>query len=79
MSLACGSCSVGDLTPPEQQIAGLTLAYLQRCTSTGEDFYNQILTGPTTGSVAAKSLRDKDLLEPLYLAAMFLHVARDHY
>ena len=70
---------MGDLTPEEQRIAGVTLAYLTRCVSEGEALYTEILTRPTVGSTAATLLRDKDLLEPLYVAAMFLHASRDHY
>jgi len=38
-----------------------------------------MLTAPRVGSIAESSLRDKDLMEPIYLAGMYLHVALDHY
>jgi hypothetical protein len=67
------------LTPIEQKYAGVTLAYLHRCTSAGSAFFAEILAQPRVGSVAESSLKDKDLMEPFYLAAMYLHVALDHY
>jgi hypothetical protein len=70
---------MGDLTPAEQRIAGVTLAYLARCMSAGEALYTEILARPSVGSAAATLLQDKDLLEALYVAAMFLHASRDHY
>jgi hypothetical protein len=69
----------GMLTPIEQRFAGVTLAYLERCTSVGSAFFAEILTRPRAGSVADLALHDKDFMEPIYLAGMYLHVALDHY
>lgn len=69
----------GQLTPEEQRITGVTLAYLHRCTTKGSALFSEMLTAPRAGSVAESSLRDKDLMEPIYLAGMYLHVALDHY
>lgn len=70
---------MSDLSPIEQRFAGVTLAYLHRCTSVGADYFEELLARPREGSVVDMSLRDGDLMEPFYLAGMYLHVAVDHY
>ena|SRR5438128_6970615 len=67
------------LTPVEQRVASITLGYLARCTSAGSALFAEILSRPRAGSVAESALEDKDLMEPIYLAGMYLHVALDHY
>ncbi len=69
----------GKMTPQEERIAGVTVAYLHRCISAGDALLVEILRQPRAGSVAESSLRDKDLLEPILMAGMYLHVAVDHY
>jgi hypothetical protein len=69
----------GKMTPREEVYAGITTAYLHRCTSVGSAFFAEILTQPKPGSIAESSLKDKDLLEPLLMAGMYLQVALDHY
>jgi len=69
----------GTLSPAEQRVAGITLAYLARCTSAGSAVFAEILSLPRAGSVAESALKDKDLMEPIYLAGMYLHVAVEHY
>jgi hypothetical protein len=67
------------MTRREEVYAGITMAYLHRCTSEGSAFFAEILTQPKPGSIAESSLKDKDLLEPLLMAGMYLQVALDHY
>jgi len=69
----------GMLSPAEQRVAGITLAYLARCTSAGSAVFAEILSLPRAGSLAESALNDKDLMEPIYLAGMYLHVALEHY
>lgn len=45
----------------------------------GSAVFAEILSRPRAGSVAESALNDKDLMEPIYLAGMYLHVALDHY
>jgi len=73
------SVTPGQLTPEELRITGVTMAYLHWCTMKGSAFFSEMLTAPRVGSIAESSLRDKDLMEPIYLAGMYLHVALDHY
>jgi hypothetical protein len=67
------------MTPLEQRHAGVALAYLQRCTAVGTALFAEILARPRAGSAAETSLKDKDLMEPMYLAGMYMQVALDHY
>ncbi len=69
----------GMLSSAEQRVAGITLAYLARCTSAGSAVFAEMLSRPRAGSVAESALNDKDLMEPIYLAGMYLHVALEHY
>jgi hypothetical protein len=73
------SFTPGRMTPEQERIAGVTLAYLHRCTTKGSALFSEMLTAPRVGSVAETSLQDKDLMEPFYLAGAYLHVALDHY
>jgi len=70
---------MSDLTATEQRIAGISLGYLERCTSVGTTVFAEILTQPRPGSIAQASMGDKDLMEPFLTAGMYLHVALDHY
>src|ERR1700682_6098176 len=70
---------MGDLTPAEQRIAGVTLGYLERCTSVGAAFFAEILPQPIVGSIVHAAMRERDLMEPVLTAGMYLHVALDHY
>jgi hypothetical protein len=67
------------MSEEEQLHAGLTIAYLHTCLAAGPAFLADILQQPRAGSVAEWSLKDKDLLEPILLAGMYLHVAAEHY
>jgi len=69
----------GKLTETEARVAGVAFGYLTRCTSAGSAFFAEILTRPRAGSQAESALRDKDLMEPILIAGMYLHVALDHY
>jgi hypothetical protein len=60
-------------------VAGVTVAYLHRCVVAGSGFVTETLRQPRAGSVAEVLLRDKDLLEPIFMAGMVLAVADDHY
>lgn len=69
----------GKLTETEARVAGVTFAYLTRCTSAGSALFAEILTRPRAESEAELALRDKDRMEPIVMAGMYLHVALDHY
>lgn len=67
------------MTPQEQRIAAATLDYLLRSLKGGSTFFADARDRPQVGTAMEALLADKDLMEPILLAGMYLEVARDHY
>jgi hypothetical protein len=72
------SVAPGQMTPKEKHIAAVTLDYLLRCLKAGSSFFAEVRDRPRVGS-AMDVIADKDLMEPILLAGMYLEVARDHF
>ena len=70
---------LGKMSEAEQSLAGVTIAYLYRCLTAGSAFFAAARDRPNAGSNMAASIADKDHIEPILLAGMYLDVAVDHY
>jgi hypothetical protein len=73
------SVTPGRMTPEDQRIARVTLAYLHRCLRAESAFFAEARDRPRVGSAMETLIADKDLMQPILLAGMYLEVARDHY
>ena len=69
----------GEMTPEEQRVARITLVHLQLYVAAASAFFAEARDRPRPGSALASLMADKDLMQPVYLAGMYLEVARDHF